>query len=44
MTHLSLQEGQPQLKHVLMTLSTVSTRDSFIATQQFERMYCAVNI
>jgi len=37
MTHLSLQEGQPQLKHVLMTLSTVSTRDSFIATQQFER-------
>lgn len=37
MTHLKLQEGQPQLKQILLTLSTLSTRDTYIPTGQFER-------
>lgn len=37
MTQLAMKEGQPQLKHVLMLLSTLSTRDVYVATQQFDR-------
>lgn len=37
MTHLTLGEGQPHLKQVLVHLSTLSDHDSYIATKQFER-------